>query len=89
MSSESDFEAFRKKRRQHQKKKKDKQEKKTVKTSGGRETQRYAGNKDKIAKLISKLSKMSIEDPEYVPTYYNCMVMDQSRVWRSVSSHLN
>jgi hypothetical protein len=64
-SSESDFDAFWKKRRQHQKKKKDKRKEKTVKMPGAWEIQKYAGNEDEIAKLISKLSKMNIEDSEY------------------------
>ncbi|KAK7007323.1 hypothetical protein R3P38DRAFT_2553532 [Favolaschia claudopus] len=80
--SESDFEEYKrkKKNRREKKKKEQKKKKKTKKLTAEPEKKKYAGNEDEIARMISKLSKMSIEDPEYAPIYYKVMVMDQKGV---------
>ncbi|KAF8217801.1 hypothetical protein K438DRAFT_1952666 [Mycena galopus ATCC 62051] len=68
---DSDLEAFRRKRQQAKKKKKQEKKKKpSSRSSGDREIQRYSGNEEEVAKLISKLGKMNLEDPEYAPIYY-------------------
>ncbi|KAK7000721.1 hypothetical protein R3P38DRAFT_2560447 [Favolaschia claudopus] len=80
--SESDYESYKRKRknRREKKKKDSKKKKRTKKGTTEPETQKYAGNEDEIAKLISKLSKMNLEDPEYAPIYYKVMVMDQKGI---------
>ncbi|KAF8198322.1 hypothetical protein K438DRAFT_1967068 [Mycena galopus ATCC 62051] len=83
--TDSEYEAFKrakKKGKEKAKKKKQDQKKKTLarKGSGSSETQKYQGNEEEIARLITKLSKMSLDDKDYAPIYYKVMVMDQKGV---------
>ncbi|KAK6992719.1 hypothetical protein R3P38DRAFT_2412574, partial [Favolaschia claudopus] len=80
--SESDYEEYKRKRknRREKKKKESKKKKRTKKPTTEPETQKYAGNEDEIAKLITKLSKMNLEDPDYAPIYYKVMVMDHKGI---------
>ncbi|KAF8196816.1 hypothetical protein K438DRAFT_1967820 [Mycena galopus ATCC 62051] len=83
--TDSEYEAFKrakKKGKEKAKKKKQDQKKKTLakKSSGSSETQKYQGNEEEIARLITKLSKMSLDDKDYAPIYYKVMVMDQKGV---------
>jgi hypothetical protein len=77
---ESDYEAYRKKKRQNRKKKRTDKKKRARKIAADRDAQCYQGNEDEISKLIGKLSKMNLEDPEYAPTYYKVMIMDKSGI---------
>ncbi|KAF7361899.1 RT-RNaseH-2 domain-containing protein [Mycena venus] len=78
--SESDYEEFKKKRRQRRKKKQQKRKLVPKKGASGRETQSFQGNEEEIARLVTRLSKMNLEDPEYAPIYYKVMVMDRSGI---------
>jgi hypothetical protein len=76
--SESDYEAFRHKKKLREKKKLERKKKAASKKSGDRDIRRFNGNEEEIATLIWKLNTMNLNDPEYAPIYYKVMVMDRS-----------
>ncbi|KAJ7062090.1 hypothetical protein C8F01DRAFT_1251907 [Mycena amicta] len=81
-ASESDSEYERRRTRKKKKKgtsnprKKESSKSKTLTTA--KVKAKYAGNEEEIAGMIKQLNGMRLEDPDYAPTYYKVLAMDQT-----------
>ncbi|KAJ6458806.1 hypothetical protein C8R45DRAFT_1109933 [Mycena sanguinolenta] len=88
-SDDSDYETYRRKRREkkdrrHSRKEKAKEKQKTARkvgaSDGTESTVRPSGTTTEVTDLIRRLNKMTIDDPEYAPTYYSVLTLDKTGI---------
>ncbi|KAJ7073848.1 hypothetical protein C8F01DRAFT_1242149 [Mycena amicta] len=79
--SDSEYERRRskkKKKRGSSATRKGKESTKTKTATTTRSKTKFAGNEEEIASMIKQLNGMKLEDPDYAPTYYKVLALDQT-----------